>query len=84
MYVSALSPRLIQPPTMNQRFGLFRRGAVFYREDTTTQQTSPHTKSENEASTILHSENEAYRQPHLNLQIARTYLAATDPRRAGF
>lgn len=68
---------------MKQRFSMFRRGAVFYCEDTTTKkQTSLRTKSEEEARAILHSKNEAYRQPHLNLQIARTYLAATDPKLA--
>ena len=29
--------------------------------------------------TLLHSKNESFRQPVLNLHIARTYLAATDP-----
>jgi hypothetical protein len=28
---------------------------------------------------LVHSKNEAFRQPVLNLQIARTYLSATDP-----
>jgi len=37
------------------------------------------TKDEAEALTMLHSKNEAHRQPILNLQIARTYLTATDP-----
>jgi len=42
-------------------------------------QHSLRTKDEAEALTLLHSKNEAYRQPVLNLQIARTYLTATDP-----
>jgi len=59
---------------------LFRRGAVFYCEDTSTrQQTSLRTKDQAEAQTLIHSKNEAFRQPTLNLQIARTYLSATDP-----
>ncbi len=37
------------------------------------------TKDEAEAIAILHSKNDAHRQPMLNLQIARTYLTATDP-----
>ena len=40
------------------------------------------TKDEGEALTLLHSKNEAHRQPVLNLHIARTYLAATDPEMA--
>ena len=65
---------------MKTRFSLFRRGSVYYAEDTTTgKQISLRTKDETEALTLLHSKNEAYRQPVLNLQIARTYLTATDP-----
>jgi integrase len=65
---------------MNQRFRLFQRAKVFYCQDTTTRkQTSLHTKDAGEAQTLLHAKNEAYRQPALNLQLARTYLAASDP-----
>ena len=68
---------------MKQRFNLFRRAGVFYYEDTTTgKQLSLRTKDEAEARTLLHSKNEAHRQPVLNLQIARTYLTATDPEAA--
>ena len=59
---------------------MFNRAGVFYSEDTTTgKQHSLRTKDEAEALTLLHSKNEAHRQPVLNLQIARTYLTATDP-----
>ncbi len=65
---------------MKSRFILFRRGETFYCEDTTTgKQTSLRTKDEAEANTLLHSHNEAHRQPVLNLHIARTYLTAADP-----
>jgi integrase len=65
---------------MKSRFILFRRAGVFYSEDTTTRkQISLRTKDEAEALTLLHSKNEAHRQPVLNLHIARTYLTATDP-----
>ncbi|MHB8522984.1 MAG: hypothetical protein ACYDH9_19800 [Limisphaerales bacterium] len=68
---------------MKQRFFLFRRAGVFYCEDTTTRkQISLRTKDEAEALTLLHAKNESYRQPVLNRQIARTYLAATDPEAA--
>src|ERR1700685_231862 len=64
---------------MKQRFIMFRRAGVYYSEDTTTrQQHSLRTKDEGEALTLLHSKNEAHRQPVLNLHIARTYLTATD------
>jgi hypothetical protein len=52
---------------------LFRRAGVFYCEDTTTgKQLSLRTKDEGEANTLLHAKNESFRQPVLNLQIART------------
>lgn len=65
---------------MKPRFTLFRRGQLFYCQDTTTgQQSSLRTKDEGEAQTLLHSKNEAFRQPFLALQMARTYLSAGDP-----
>jgi hypothetical protein len=65
---------------MKQRFILLRRAVVHYSEDTTTRrQHTLRTKDEDEALTLLHSKNEAHRQPVLNLHIARTYLSATDP-----
>lgn len=71
---------IILNQTMKARFIMFRRGGVYYSEDTVTRkQHSLRTKDEAEALTLLHSKNEAHRQPVLNLQIARTYLTATDP-----
>src|ERR1039457_2934456 len=65
---------------MKQRFIMFRRAGVFYYEDTATgKQISLRTKDEAEALTLLHSKNESFRQPVLNLHIARTSLAASDP-----
>jgi hypothetical protein len=53
---------------------------VFYCEDTTTgKQLSLRTKDEGETKTLLHARNESFRQPILNLQIGRTYVAASDP-----
>ena len=65
---------------MKPRYVLFRRGEMFYSEDTTTgQQASLRTRHEAEAVAILNAKNESFRQPGLNLQIARAYLAASDP-----
>jgi hypothetical protein len=70
---------IIQNQRMKTRFILFRRGGIYYSEDTASgKQHSLRTKDEGEALTLLHSKNEAHRQPGLNLQIARTYLTATD------
>ena len=65
---------------MKQRFILFRRGEVFYCEDTTTrEQTTLRTKDRAEAERLLHAKNEAVRQPSMNLQIAQVYLQHGDP-----
>jgi hypothetical protein len=65
---------------MKSSFILFRRGGMFYCENTATgKQQSLRTKDAAEAQTLLHSKNEAARQPFLNLRIAQTYLAAADP-----
>jgi integrase len=70
---------MIHESIMKQRYILFRRAGVFYYEDTTTgKQLSLRTKDEAEARTLLNARNESFRQPVLNRQIARTYLAATD------
>jgi len=66
---------------MKQRFILYRRklGGMFYIEDTESRkQESLGTKDRTEAVSILNARNEAVRQPHLNLQIAKAYLAGTD------
>jgi len=64
---------------LNHRFLLFRRGLNYYCEDTTTgRQTSLRTKDAREAQSLINARNESVRQPLLNLQIALTYLAASD------
>lgn len=70
-------------PVMKPRFIMFRRGSIYYSEDTVTRkQHSLRTRDESEALTLLHAKNESFRQPVLNRQIARTYLTATDPETA--
>ena len=65
---------------MKTKYTLFRRGEVYYIQDTTTgKQTSLRTKAEAEARSLLNARNEAQRQPVLNLHLARAYLAASDP-----
>jgi hypothetical protein len=66
---------------MKNRFILYRRklGGMFYVEDTKTRkQESLGTKDRIEAKVLLNARNEAARQPQLNLQIAKAYLAGTD------
>ena len=65
---------------MKTKYTLFRRGAVYYSQDSTTgKQTSLRTKDETEARNLLNAKNEAQRQPVLNLHLARAYLTASDP-----
>lgn len=67
---------------MKSRFILYRRkrGGMFYLEDTETRkQQSLGTRHRPEALALLNARNESVRQPQLNLHIARTYLAASDP-----
>jgi hypothetical protein len=67
---------------MKQRFRLYRRSVSgrFYSQDSVTgKQESLGTSDRIEAVRLLHSKNEADRQPSINLQIARAYLAAGDP-----
>ena len=66
--------------TMKTKYTLFRRGDVYYSQDSTTgKQTSLRTKDEAEARSLLNARNEAQRQPVLNLHLARAYLTASDP-----
>ena len=59
-------------PVMKSRFILFRRGDVYYSEDTVSgKQSSLRTKNEAESHTLLNAKNESFRQPALNLQVAR-------------
>src|SRR5271157_2086893 len=66
---------------MKHRFILYRRkrGGVFYLEDTQSKkQESLHTKNHADAVSVLNARNESVRQPQLNLQIAKAYLAGSD------
>ena len=65
---------------MKTKYTLFRRGDVFYIQDSATgKQTSLRTKDETEARCLLNARNEAQRQPTLNLHLARAYLTGSDP-----
>ena len=69
---------------MKQRYHLFRReNGIYYSLDTlTTKRASLKTTDLETARRLLSAQNEACRQPAINLQIARAYLAASDPKMA--
>lgn len=69
---------------MKNHFRLFRRrGGVFYTQDSVTgRQTSLRTVSRREAEDLLHARNTTAQQPALNLEIAKAYLSASDPKMA--
>jgi integrase len=67
---------------MKQRFRLYRRkkgGRYCIHNELTGKQESLHTNDRAKATRLLHAKNEAGELPAINLQIARAYLAATDP-----
>jgi integrase len=67
--------------TLKRRHLMFLRGNVYYVEDTETRkQTSLGTRDKRTAERLVLAKNEATEQPLMNLSMARTYLAAHDPR----
>ena len=67
---------------MRKRFRLYKRkngGRYYIHDEVTGKQDSLHTSDHATAVRLFHSRQEAEQQPAVNLQIARAYLAASDP-----
>ena len=67
---------------MRQRYRLYKRkngGRYYIHDDVTGKQESLGTNDRATAARLFHSRKEAEQQPAVNLQIARAYLAASDP-----
>ena len=65
---------------MKKRFWLYKRGSVYYIQDSLTgKQQSLETKSQLDAERLLHAKLESVQQPILNLQLGKAYLSAYDP-----
>ena len=67
---------------MRQRYRLYRRkngGRYYIHDDVTGKQESLGTNDRATAVRLFHSKSEAVQLPAVNLQIARAYLAASDP-----
>jgi hypothetical protein len=68
---------------MKQRYRLYKRkkgGRYYVHDEVTGKQDSLHTTDRATAIRLFHSRQEAEQQPAVNLQIARAYLAASDPK----
>jgi integrase len=67
---------------MSQRYRLYKRkngGRYYIHDNVTGKQESLGTNDRATAFRLFHSRQEAEQQPAVNLQIARAYLAASDP-----
>ena len=67
---------------MRKRFRLYKKngGRYYIHDEVTGKQDSLHTSDRATAVRLFHSRQEAEQQPAVNLQIARAYLAASDPK----
>lgn len=66
---------------MKNRYRMFRRGRMYYSQDSETgKQESLRTSNKNEAHRLLIARNEAQDNRLLNLKIAEAHLAAHDPK----
>src|SRR5205823_4616533 len=66
------------------KYRLFRRrnGVFYWQENDSSKQGTLRTTDRREAEWLLNAMNESHREPTLNLNLARAYLAAHDPRMA--
>jgi integrase len=66
------------------KYRLFRRsnGVFYWQENNSSKQGTLRTTGRREADRLLNAMNESHREPTLNLNLARAYLAAHDPRMA--
>jgi len=64
------------------KYRLYRRrnGIFYWQENGSAKQGSLRTRERPVAQQLVNGMNESHRQPSLNLQIARAYLAASDPK----
>jgi hypothetical protein len=66
------------------KYRLYRRrnGVFYWQENKSKKQGTLRTTDRREAERLLNAMNESHREPMLNLNLARAYLAAHDPRMA--
>src|SRR5204862_7823524 len=66
------------------KYRLFRRrnGIFYWQENDSSKQGTLRTNDRREAERLLNAMNESHREPTLNLNLARAYLTAHDPKMA--
>jgi integrase len=66
------------------KYRLYRRrnGVFYWQENDSKKQKTLRTSDKREAERLLNAMNESHREPTLNLNLARAYLAAHDPKMA--
>ena len=66
------------------KYRLYRRhnGVFYWQENDSPKQGTLRTADRREAERLLNAMNESHREPTLNLNLARAYLAAHDPKMA--
>jgi integrase len=66
------------------KYRLYRRrnGVFYWQENDSSKQGTLRTTDKREAERLLNAMNESHREPTLNLNLARAYLAAHDPKMA--
>jgi integrase len=66
------------------KYRLYRRrnGVFYWQENGSKKQATLRTSDRREAERLLNAMNESHREPTLNLNLARAYLAAHDPKMA--
>jgi hypothetical protein len=64
------------------KYRLYRRhnGVFYWQENKSKKQGTLRTNDKREAERLLNAMNESHRQPTINLNLARAYLAAHDPK----
>ena len=69
---------------MQLKYRLYRRhnGVFYWQENDSSKQGTLRTTEKREAERLLNAMNESHREPTLNLNLARAYLAAHDPKMA--
>ena len=69
---------------VQQKYRLFRRrnGVFYWQANDSTKQATLRTTDRREAERLLNAMNESERQPTINLNLARAYLAAHDAKMA--